>query len=120
MRIRAQMCFSPADGYRKCPAQQGGNMSSTGIGSTSSTTSSATDEAKAQASNLAGSTRDEAANVAEEAKAQARNVMDDAFTMVDDQSRTQRDRLVETARGFSGDLEQMAQSGPDGLAGDVT
>lgn len=41
------------------------------------------------------------------------------MTMVDDQSRTQRDRLVETAKGFSGDLEQMVQSGPDGLAGDV-
>src|SRR5699024_10932677 len=57
--------------------------------------------------------------VAEEAKAQARNVMDDARTMVDEQTRSQRDRLVDTARSFSGDLEEMAQSGPDGMAGDV-
>lgn len=90
-------------------------MSSTGMGSTSSTT----DEAKAQAKNLAGSTRDEAASVADEAKAQARNVLDDARTMVDEQSRTQRDRVVETARSFSGDLQQMVESGPDGIARDL-
>lgn len=90
-------------------------MSSTNFGSTSSTT----DEAKAQVGNLAGTTREEAANVAAEAKAQARNVLDDARTMIDDQTRSQRDRLVESARGFSGDLEQMAEAGPDGMAGDV-
>lgn len=90
-------------------------MSSTNFGSTRSTT----DEAKAQASSLAGSAREEAATVAADAKAQARNVLDDARTMVDDQTRSQRDRLVETARGFSGDLQQMAESGPDGVAGDV-
>lgn len=93
-----------------------GTFGTTGTGESSSTK----DEAKAQAGNLAGSARDEAATVADEAKAQARNVMDDARTMVDQQSRTQRDRLVETARSFSGDLEQMAQSGPDGMAGDIT
>ncbi|QCX27897.1 hypothetical protein [Nocardioides jishulii] len=90
-------------------------MSSTNFGSTSSTT----DEAKAQASNLAGTSREEAANVAAEAKAQARNVLDDARTMIDGQTRSQRDRLVETARSVSEDLEQMAESGPDGVAGDV-
>ena len=90
-------------------------MSSTDTASTSSTA----DEAKAQASSLAGTTREEVASVAEEAKSQARNVMGDAMSMVDDQTRSQRDRLVETARSFSGDLEQMAQSGPEGIAGDV-
>ena len=57
--------------------------------------------------------------VAEEAKAQVRNVMDDARVMVDEQSRTQRDRLVDTARTFGDDLEQMAANGPSGMAGDV-
>lgn len=81
--------------------------------------SSTTDTAKEQAGHLAGTAKDEAANVAGEAKAQARNVMQDARTMVDEQSRTGRDRLVETTRTLGSDLEQMADNGPDGMAGDI-
>ena len=81
--------------------------------------SSTTDTAKEQAGHLAGTAKDEATNVAGEAKAQARNVMQDARTMVDEQSRTGRDRLVETTRTLGSDLDQMAESGPDGMAGDI-
>ncbi len=45
--------------------------------------------------------------------------MQDARTMVDEQSRTGRDRLVETTRTLGSDLEQMAENGPDGMAGDI-
>lgn len=81
--------------------------------------SSTTDTAKDQAGHLAGTAKDEATNVAGEAKAQARNVMHDARTMVDEQSRTGRDRLVETTRTLGSDLEEMADGGPDGMAGDL-
>ncbi|WP_114423883.1 hypothetical protein [Nocardioides houyundeii] len=85
----------------------------------SSTDASAAGTAKDEASRLAGTTKDEVRSVAEEAKTQARNVMGDARTMVDEQSRTGRDRLVETARTFGQDLEEMADNGPGGMAGDL-
>lgn len=74
----------------------------------------AADEGK----HVAATARDEAQNVAAEAKTQARNLMSEATTQLDEQSRTQKDRLAGTVRTFGDDLEQMAGD-QSGLASDV-
>jgi hypothetical protein len=80
------------------------------------TAATAADESK----HVAGVAKDEAAHVAAQAKEQARGLIDDAKSQVDEQSRTQRDRLVGTLQTFSDDLEQMAsQGGRTGLATDI-
>lgn len=66
---------------------------------------------------LGGVGADEVKNVATEAKQQARNLMGEATTQVNDQTITQRDRLVSTLQSFSSDLEDMAnRSESSGLA----
>lgn len=84
-----------------------------------SNSEAATDTAKQEAGNVAATAKGEAANVASAAQEQARNVLDDARTMMDDQSRTQRDRVVRFTRSMSDDLEQMAQNGPPGTTADM-
>jgi uncharacterized protein YjbJ (UPF0337 family) len=80
------------------------------------TASTAADEGK----HVAGVAKGEAQNVASQAKDQARGVMDDALSQVQEQSRTQRDRLVGTLQTFGDDLEQMAaQGGRSGMATDL-
>jgi hypothetical protein len=80
------------------------------------TAATAADESK----HVAGVAKDEAQHVAEQAKQQARGLLDDAKSQVDEQSRSQRDRLVGTLQAFSDDLEQMAsQGGRTGLATDL-
>jgi hypothetical protein len=68
---------------------------------------------------VAGTAKDEAAKVASEAKDQAKNLFSEATTQVDQQSRAQKDRLAETLRSFSDDLDTMA-SDRNGLAADLT
>lgn len=69
---------------------------------------------------VAGVAGDEAKLVADEAKSQARGLMEEALTQVDDQTRTQRDRLVDTLRTVGEDLEKMASHGTEsGLASDL-
>jgi hypothetical protein len=68
---------------------------------------------------IAGVTRDEAQAVASEAMDQARMLLHEAKTQADQQSRTQRDRLVGTLQTLSTDLETMAVQGSDGLAADL-
>ena len=78
--------------------------------------STAADEGK----HVASVASDEVQNVAAEAKEQARNVLSDALTQIEEQSQVQRDRLVESLRSLSSDLEQMAtRSGAAGLATDL-
>lgn len=80
------------------------------------TASTAADETK----HVAGVAGEEAKKVAGEAKDHARGLLDEAMGQVDEQSRTQRDRLVGTLGSFSSELEQMAdQSTTPGLAADV-
>lgn len=80
------------------------------------TASTAADETK----HVAGVAGEEVKKVAGEAKDHARGLLDEAMSQVDEQSRTQRDRLVGTLGSLSSDLEQMAeQSGTSGLAADV-
>jgi uncharacterized protein YjbJ (UPF0337 family) len=80
------------------------------------TASTAADQSK----HVAGVAKDEARHVADEAKLQARGLMNDAMTQVNEQSRSQRDRLVGTLQTVSDDLEQMAsQGGRSGMATDL-
>lgn len=67
------------------------------------------DSAKGEAGHVAGVAKDEARNVVEEGKQQAAHLMDEAMSQVDEQARTQRDRVVDTLRTFGDDLERMAR-----------
>jgi hypothetical protein len=71
-----------------------------------------------QAKHAAGVAGQEVKQVASDVKTQARGLLDETKNQVQDQSRTQRDRLVDTLRGFSDDLENMAQE-RTGLASDA-
>ena len=62
---------------------------------------------------------EEAQKVAAEAKQQTRALVDDAKTQLEEQSRTQRDRVVQTLTGLGDDLGQMSQQGGSGLAADL-
>lgn len=70
----------------------------------SSTTSAAQDEGRRVGQVLG----EEAQNVGGETASQVRDLVDEARTQVEEQSRTQRDRLVETLSTFSSDLEEMS------------
>jgi hypothetical protein len=70
------------------------------------TAGTATDEGR----HVAGVAKDEAQNVLQESRQQAQNLLDEARTQLDEQSRTQRDRLVGTLRTFGDDVEKMAGS----------
>jgi hypothetical protein len=75
---------------------------------------STTDQAK-QAASVA---QDEVKQVASDVRDQARGLLTETRTQVEDQSRTQRDRLVETISTFSNDLDGMAEQ-RGGLASDA-
>jgi len=81
------------------------------------TAGTAADETK----HVAGVAKSEAQQVASEAKQQARNLLGDAQTQVNEQSRTQRDRLVSTLQDFSSQLDSMAsgEGSPSGMAQDL-
>lgn len=74
----------------------------------------AADEGK----HVAGTAKDEASKVASEAKSQVQTLLSEATSQVQDQSRAQKDRLAETVRTFSSDLESMAGQS-SGLAAEV-
>jgi hypothetical protein len=76
------------------------------------TAGTAADEGK----HVAGVASQEAQRVASEAKSQVRGLVDQATTQVEEQSRTQLDRLVETLRSFGDDLEKMASQSDGGPA----
>ena len=79
---------------------------------------SKTEQAKDQAKHVAGVATDEAKSVAGDVREQARGLLDETKSQVQDQSRTQRDRLVETLRTFSDDLDGMAEQ-RGGMASDA-
>lgn len=72
-----------------------------------------------QGRHVADVAKDEARQVTSEAKHQARNLVGEVRTQVEDQSRTQRDRLVSTLRTFGDDLEQMSSKSEPGMASDL-
>lgn len=92
--------------------------SSTGAERAQDAASTAADRGQDVASTAA----DEARSVAGEAQQKARDVVGDARTQVaghlDDQTRTQRDRLVTGLHGVGDDLDAMAGAG-SGLASDL-
>jgi hypothetical protein len=61
----------------------------------------------------------EARNVAGEAKEQGRALLDDARGQLEDQSRTQRDRLVQSLSSMGDDLDRMSGQADSGLASDL-
>jgi hypothetical protein len=67
---------------------------------------------------VAGVAQGEAQRVASEAKSQASGLLNQATSQVEDQSRTQRDRLAGTL-GSLGDLDKMAAQSEGGLAADL-
>ena len=69
---------------------------------------------------VAGVAGEEAQKVASEAKSQVSNLVSEAISQVAEQSRTQRDRIVDTLRAFGDDLEEMAiTQGNGGMAADL-
>lgn len=63
---------------------------------------------------VASVAKGEAQNVVQESKQQAQNLLEEARTQIDEQSRTQRDRLVSTLQSFGDDIEKMANGEPTG------
>jgi hypothetical protein len=61
----------------------------------------------------------EAQRVASEAKSQVHGLLDQATSQLEDQTRTQRDRLVQTLRSVGDDLEQMAGNSQGGTGADL-
>ena len=76
------------------------------------------DSTAEQAKHAASVAQAEAKQVAADVRDQARGLLTETRTQVEDQSRTQRDRLVETIRTFSDDLDGMAEQ-RSGLASDA-
>lgn len=68
---------------------------------------------------VAGVAKDEAQRVASEAQAQVTHLLSEATTQVEEQSRTQRDRLVDTLHTLGDDLEKMAAQGNEGMASNL-
>ncbi len=91
----------PADANAKDKAQQAAGT--------------AADEAK----HVAGTAQAEVRQVAQEAKSQVHGLLDEATGQVDDQAKTQRDRLVGMLSSLGDDLERMGSQGEGGLAADL-
>lgn len=72
---------------------------------------------------VAGVAQEEVKNVTSEASTQLRGLLSQATSQVDDQSRTQKERLAEAVRTFGSDLEAMKSGGFDegsgGLAAQI-
>lgn len=79
------------------------------------TAGTAADEGK----RVAGVAQGEAQRVASEATSHAHDLLGQATSQVEEQSRSQRDRLVGTLRTFGDDLESMAGQQDGGLAADL-
>jgi len=72
-----------------------------------------------QTQHVAGVARGEAQRVADEARSHARGLFDQATSQLEDQSRTQKDRLADTVGSFAHDLDSMASQQGGGLAADL-
>jgi len=72
-----------------------------------------------QTRHVAGVARGEAQRVAGEARSHARGLLDQATSQLEDQSRTQKDRLADTVGSLARDLDSMASQGDAGLAAEL-
>ena len=75
----------------------------------------AADEGK----HLTSSVGHEAQKVTDEAKQQGKVLLDDAKVQLEEQSRTQRDRAVQTLSNLGDDLDRMSGQADSGLASDL-
>lgn len=92
----------------------------TGTGTGTEQAKQAASTAADEGRHVAGVAGGEARKVADEAKSQARGLMDEARGQLDDQTRSQRDRLVTTLHSVSEDLDSMASQGTEqGIASDL-
>jgi hypothetical protein len=102
---------------------QSSTTGSTGGESSSTTAKDQAQQAAGTAADegrhVAGVARDEAQRVASEAKSQLSSLVSGATSQVEDQSRTQRDRIVETLRTFGDDLDKMATQNDGGMAANL-
>ena len=90
--------------------------STPGTPGVSGASATATDEAR----RTAGAAAEQGRHVAGVAQDQAQNIIDEARSQIDEQSRTQRDRLVGTLKTFGDDVEKMANGQQaDGMAQDL-
>ncbi len=94
------------------------DTSLTGTRSAGLSSNNEQDSTAEQAKHAASVAQAEAKQVAVDVRDQARGLLTETRTQVEDQSRTQRDRLVETIRTFSDDLDGMAEQ-RSGLASDA-
>lgn len=102
------------------PTGPTGPTGNTGSPSSTEQAQQAASTAADEGRHVAGVAGEEARKVAAEAKSQARGLLDEARGQLDDQTRSQRDRLVTTLQSVSDDLESMASQGSDqGIAGDL-
>lgn len=77
--------------------------------------------AKQEGAHVASVAKQEAQSVAEQAKEQAATLMDQTRQELEAQSRVQKDRIADTLRSFTTDLEAMisGQGAASGMAGDL-
>ncbi len=97
------------------PASPNGDGAETKTDQAKQAAGTAADEGR----HVAGVAQDEAKNVASEAKSHVHGLVNQGTSQVEEQSRTQKDRLAQTTRTFGDDLDSMATNG-QGLAADVT
>ena len=113
--------------YSNSPTFPGETGATTGAtGSTGSTAGGAKEQAQQAAGtaaqetkHVAGVAQGEAQKVVGEAKSHVQGLLGEATSQLEDQSRTQRDRLVETLRSLGDDLNGMAGESHGGLATDL-
>lgn len=97
---------------------------------TGSTSTGSTGDTKEQAKQAAGTAAaegkhvtavagEEAQRVAAEARQQTQALLDEARNQLEEQSRTQRDRLVQTLGTLGQDLDRMSEQADSGLAFDL-
>lgn len=103
------------------PGTADDSLSGGGIGEKKEQAQQVAGTAKEEGAQVAATAKDEALHVAGEAKQQAANLLDQALSEVEQQSVTQRDRLVDTLRTFSDDVEKMlaGEGASNGLAADL-
>jgi hypothetical protein len=97
---------------------QGGEGNAAGGAGAKEQARQAAGTAAEQGQHVAGVAQQEVGNVVSEARTQLSSLLDDATSQVGEQSRSQKDRLAETARTFGSDLQKLGsgEGGGDGVA----
>lgn len=96
-----------------------GSTTTGSSGDTREQAKQAASTAAAEGKHVTAVAGEEAQNVAAEAKQQTQVLLDEARNQLEEQSRTQRDRLVQTLGTLGSDLDRMAGQADSGLASDL-